>query len=887
MEKLGLNDLRERFLTYFEAKGHLRLPSFSLIPQHDPSLLLINAGMTPLKPYFTGAVKPPAPRVTTCQKCLRTPDIDLVGKTSRHATFFEMLGNFSFGDYFKKEAIIWAWDFLTEELEMPPEKLYATVYIDDDEAHALWEQETSINPSHISRLGNEDNFWEHGVGPCGPCSEIHFDRGVEEGCRSPNCAPGCDCDRFVEIWNLVFTQFYREEDGSYSPLEQRNIDTGAGLERLAAVLQDVNNIFEVDTIRQILDTVSDYCDTEYGENIRADIALRVITDHLRGAVMLISDGVLPSNEGRGYVLRRMIRRAARYGRMLGVERPFLFDIAPTVIKISAVAYPELVERENTIVTNLRIEEERFAATVEQGLGLLKDLIFKVQKAKGRELSGVSVFKLHDTFGFPIDLTREIAEEEGLTINEEEFRAAMEKQRSDAREAMLEKGGSAWADEVMPEAVSNMPATKFAGYEQLKMSSKIELIMLKQDEAPQLTVAEQAKPGDKLIIITPETVFYAEGGGQSGDMGVISTQTASLRVDNTTVTEKGVYLHHAVLTDGQINIGDEIEMEVDRAARMAAARNHTATHLLHNALRKVLGGHVTQAGSYVNSEYLRFDFTHHSAMTPEEKNEVEWLVNEAIEKDYPVTSEIMSSDEAAAAGAIALFTEKYGEQVRVIRIGDYSLELCGGTHLSHTGQAMIFILISESGISAGVRRIEALTGLSAIALMRNFRKILRQSADKLKTTVAEVAYKIDSLQNEVRQLNLELSALKTQDITSAAQDLLTKATKYGAVAAVVGQIEAPDAEQLRIAGDHIRDHFSSSVVVLAAPLDDKILWLAMASKEAVEAGIHCGNIIREAARITGGGGGGRPDMAQAGGRDHSKLEEALQRVKGIIAEQLKV
>ncbi|NLB10642.1 MAG: alanine--tRNA ligase [Clostridiaceae bacterium] len=885
MEKLGLNELRERFQSFFEKKGHLRLPSFSLIPQHDPSLLLINAGMTPLKPYFTGAVEPPAPRVTNCQKCLRTPDIDLVGKTSRHATFFEMLGNFSFGDYFKKEAISWAWEFLVEDLKMPADRLYATVYLDDDEAHALWEQETSIDPSHISRLGKEDNFWEHGVGPCGPCSEIHFDRGEEKGCKKPECAPGCDCDRFVEIWNLVFTQFYREEDGSYSPLEQCNIDTGAGLERLAVVMQGADNIFEVDTIRELLDTVSSYCKVNYGEDDKADVALRVITDHLRGAVMLISDGVLPSNEGRGYVLRRMIRRAARYGRLLGVENPFLFEIAPVAIRILTAAYPELSEREKAILATLRVEEERFAATVEQGLRLLRDLIFKVQKEKGKELLGVSVFKLHDTFGFPIDLTREIAAEEGLTIDENGFRAAMEKQRSAAREALLEKGGSAWADETMLEAVSHMPATGFSGYDRMKLSSKIDLLILQQDEEPKFTVAEEAKPGDKLIVVTPETVFYAEGGGQSGDIGVIRTQTASLRVENTTKTDRGVYLHHAILTDGQINSGDEIEMEVDRATRMATARNHTATHLLHKALRQVLGEHVTQAGSYVDSDYLRFDFTHHSAMTFEEKNEVERLVNEAIEKDYPVSAEIMTSDEAAEAGAIALFTEKYGDQVRAIRIGDYSLELCGGTHLTHTGQMMIFILISESGISAGVRRIEAFTGLKAVSMMGKLRKILHQSAEKLKTTVTDVAHKIDSLQNEVKELNHELSILKAQDITSAAKDLLSKAQKFGTVTAVVGRIAATDAEQLRIAGDYIRDHFSSSVVVLAAPLEDKILWLAMAAGEAVKAGIHCGNIIRETARITGGGGGGRPDMAQAGGRDHSKLEEALQRANEIIAEQL--
>jgi len=884
VRKLGLNQIRELFLSYFEERGHLRLPSFSLIPQHDPSLLLINAGMTPLKPYFTGSIEPPAPRVTTCQKCLRTPDIDNVGKTSRHATFFEMMGNFSFGDYFKEETIAWAWEFLTKNLEMPEDKLYATIYLDDDEAYEIWKQ-TSIDPTHISRLGKEDNFWEHGVGPCGPSSEIHYDHGREYGCGALSCAPGCECDRFIEIWNLVFTQFYREEDGSYTPLKQKNIDTGAGLERLAAVVQGVDNIFEVDTIHELLRAVSTLCRTSYGEDKVQDISLRVITDHLRSSVMLISDGVLPGNEGRGYVLRRLIRRAARHGRLLGVERPFLFELVPQVVSISKGAYPELIDREKMIVSTIRMEEERFATTVAQGLSVLKDLIAKSQQEAAKILPGVDVFKLHDTFGFPVDLTREIAAEAGLDIDEEGFKAQMEKQRQTARHALREKGGSAWDAKTMPRELSEQAATIFRGYDYLEYTDSIDLIILRREEEPKLTVVEQAKPGDKVIIVVSETPFYAEGGGQKGDTGSISTNTARLRVDNTTVSDNGVYLHHAELLEGQIKTGEEITLTVNKDLRLATAKNHTATHMLHKALRQVLGEHVMQAGSYVGPDYLRFDFTHHGPLTFAERDAIEYLVNETIDRDFPVTTQVLSLSEAIEAGALALFDEKYEDQVRVVKIEDYSLELCGGTHLHSTGQAMTFVILSEGGIAAGVRRIEAVTGLKAFSEMRRLRHILRQAEEKLKVSGTEVPLKIASLQSNIKELRQELSALKAQDISSSAKELLTKATQIGAVTAVIAKIDLENAEQLRAAGDHIRDHYESVVVILAAPLEDKILWLAMASQKAVKAGIHCGNIIREAAKITGGGGGGRPDMAQAGGRDLTKLDSALTRAKEIIEEQL--
>lgn len=884
MVKFGLNQLRELFLSFFEEKGHLRLPSFSLVPQHDPSLLLINAGMTPLKPYFTGALEPPSLRVTTCQKCLRTPDIDHVGKTSRHATFFEMLGNFSFGDYFKTETIAWAWEFLTQVLAIPSERLYATVYLEDDEAHEIWET-MPIDPSHISRLGKEHNYWEHGVGPCGPCSEIYYDRGVEHGCGDPACAPGCDCDRFVEVWNLVFTQFYREEDGSYTVLEQKNIDTGMGLERLAAVMQGVGNIFEVDTIQELLKTVADYCRTAYGTDQIKDISLRVIADHLRSAVMLISDGVLPGNEGRGYVLRRLIRRAARHGRLLAIERPFLFELVPKVIEISGSVYPELIEREKLIVSSLRMEEERFSATIAQGLSVLKNLIARVQEEAGEVLSGSDAFKLHDTFGFPIDLTREIAAEAGIDIDEVEFRAQMERQREAARQALRAKSGSAWDADAMPEELAALPPTEFVGYNQMRAAGQISLLILRQPDEDKLSVIEQAVPGDQLLIVVPSTPFYAESGGQKGDVGWIRTETAVLKVDNTVTTDQGVYLHYAELTDGQIQVGDEVILEVDQAVRLATTRNHTATHLLHQVLRQVLGEQVHQAGSYVEADYLRFDFTHQGSLTLEQRDAVEWLVNEAIDKDLAITTELVPLAEATAAGALALFDEKYSDPVRMIRIGDFSLELCGGTHLSRSGQVQIFTLLSESGIAAGVRRIEAVTGLKALSALLQFRHIVRHTADKLKTTGTELTNKIDSLQSEIKSLQHELSVLRSQDIAATANKLLTRATVIGPVTAVVSQIEVTNAEDLRTAGDRIRDHFDNAVVVLAATVDDKILWLAMATKSAVAAGIHAGDIVREAARITGGGGGGRPEMAQAGGRDPDKLDQALTQVKKLIEQQI--
>ena len=885
MESIGLNELRERYLSFFESKGHLRLASFSLVPQHDPSLLFINAGMAPLKPYFTGAAEPPARRVTNCQKCIRTQDIDIVGRTSRHATFFEMLGNFSFADYFKKEAIFWAWEFLTEELKIPQGKLYATVFLDDDEAHSIWKNVSGIDHSHISRLGAEHNFWEHGTGPCGPSSEIYYDRGKEFGCTDPNCAPGCDCDRFVEIWNLVFTQFNKEEDGSYTPLAQKNIDTGAGLERLSAVLQVKNSIFEIDTIVEILSAVEEICQLKTGVKESSDVSLRVITDHIRSSVMLISDVILPGNEGRGYVLRRLIRRAALHGRLQGVKRPFLADLVPTVGRISAQAYPELLVQEKMIQDVLRQEEERFSATVSQGMNLLKNLIDKVHKEKSSVLQGAELFKLHDTFGFSIELTKEIAANAGLSIDEEGFRLEMEKQRSAARKALLDRIDTAWGQEGMPAKLSQLRATKFVGYDHLNWQSSLDLIIRPASKDAKMEIIDQAKEGDSLIVVLPETPFYAEGGGQTGDKGYIYTKSGRLKVNDTTVTEQGVYLHHVLVESGEAKRGDEASLQVDAALRLRAARNHTATHLLYKALQEVLGKHVNQAGSFVNLDYLRFDFSHPKALTEDETYQVELLVNQAISRDYPLTTELMTLDEAVAAGARPMFDEKYGEQVRVIKIGDFSLELCGGTHLKNTSQAMAFVISTETAISAGVRRIEAVTGLEAILALDNAKKILRQAADKLKTTPAEINQKIANLQSELKELKAELSDFKAKDSHANAKALLEKVTEINGVKILVAKVEAQDAKQLRAMGDHIRDHFESVVLILAAAVDKRVLWLGMASQQAVEHGIHCGNIIREAAEFTGGGGGGRPDMAQAGGREVEKLAAALELCEKIIAKQL--
>ena len=879
MQPLSLNDIREKYLAFFESKGHLRLPSFSLVPKNDPSILLINAGMTPLKPYFTGAQTPPSPRVTTCQKCIRTPDIERVGKTSRHGTFFEMLGNFSFGDYFKMEIIPWAWEFCTKVLEMPEDKLFVTVYLDDDEAWNIWHDVVGLPESKIFRLGKADNFWEHGVGPCGPCSEIYFDRGPDKGCGKPDCQVGCDCDRYVEFWNLVFTQFNREEDGSYTPLAKKNIDTGAGLERFACILQGVDSLFEVDTIRAILNHVCQIAKVEYGRNEKTDIAIRVITDHIRSTVMMVSDGIVPSNEGRGYVLRRLLRRAARFGRMLGIEGSFLHDVAQVVIRESAQAYPELLERREHLTRIIRIEEERFDETIQQGSAILEGYL-ATARAEGRSwLNGTEVFRLHDTYGFPLDLTREIAAEQGIEIDEDGFRLEMNRQKDMARKALRDKAGSAWSQASLPDGIDRTKATPFTGYEKLEDQAKI-LAILVSGADNEILLAEDAEAGQMVRLITSQTPFYAASGGQTGDIGLITTDNSRLTVQDTTKTPDGIILHSAIVEEGGLSVGDSATLQVDAANRLATARNHTTTHLLHKALRLVLGEHVTQAGSAVSGDRLRFDFNHYQPMTAEEKAQVEQLVNEAILRNMPVETRVMSLDEARATGAMALFDEKYGDAVRVVSVGDFSRELCGGTHLHQSSEACLFRLLSEGGVAAGVRRIEGVTGQAAWQTVRAQDELIHETASLLKTQTQDLPAKIGQLIDHTRQLEKELEAEHTRQTAEAAGRLACNAEQINGIRLLAAEIIVADADQLREAADRIREQIKPGVVILATRSQDKVALVAMASPEAIKKGIHAGNLVREAARITGGGGGGRPDMAQAGGRDPQKIGEALQAAKNL-------
>lgn len=888
MKKLGLNELRELYLQFFESKGHLRLPSFSLVPRNDPSILLINAGMTPLKPYFTGAEKPPRSRVTTCQKCIRTPDIENVGKTARHGTFFEMLGNFSFGDYFKKEAIPWAWEFITRVLEIPEDRLYVSIYQDDDEAFEIWNKDVGLPADRIVRMGKEDNFWEHGTGPCGPCSEIYFDRGPERGCGKPDCKVGCDCDRYIEFWNLVFTQFNKEEDGSYSRLEKRNIDTGMGLERLAVIIQDVDNLFEVDTIRNILDYVCQKAGVRYGASSSgkgnsshnsADVSIRVITDHIRSTTMMVCDGILPSNEGRGYVLRRLLRRAARHGRLLGIEGPFLYDVARVVIRESGQAYPELIEKEEYICKVIKIEEERFAATIDQGLAILNDFIGQLKAEGSSVMPGSMAFKLHDTYGFPLDLTREIAEEAGLTVDEEGFRAEMEEQKKKAREALKSKETSAWGQDLAAGFDKDLK-TEFVGYESFSCQAKILYIILNGEQT------ENAQQGDEVTIILDRTPFYAESGGQVADTGTITAKNGKLRVNGCSKTGEGLYLHSCVVEEGIIEKGSEVTAAIDVERRMATARNHTATHLLQKALRNVLGDHVTQAGSLVEPERLRFDFHHFSAMTKEELKRVEDEVNAKILEDLEVNVQEMPIDEAKKLGAMALFGEKYGNIVRVVRAGDYSIELCGGTHLKSTAQAGLIKILGESGVAAGVRRIEALTGAYAVRYYHEKEEQLNSIAAALKTTPQESLRKVETMSAELKAAQKEIEQLKDKLVSSSFDEVLGKAADVSGVKVVTARFDQLDMDALRNTCENLRSRAGTSVVVLASSLGGKVSFVAMASKDAVARGAHCGNIVREAAKAAGGGGGGRPDMAQAGGKDASKIDEALKCAVEAVRAQIK-
>ncbi len=866
MEKMGLNEIREKFLSFFESKGCLRLGSFPLIPKDDNSLLLINSGMAPMKAWFTGAKTPPRKRVTTCQKCIRTPDIERVGKTARHGTFFEMLGNFSFGDYFKHEAINWAWEFITEVMQIPKEVLWITVYEDDDEARDIWINEVGVDPERVVKMGKEDNFWEHGTGPCGPCSEIHVDRGEQYSC-GPNCKIGCDCDRFMEIWNLVFTQFDKQEDGTYERLANPNIDTGMGLERLAAYKQGVANLFEVDTVQGVMKHICKIANTEYKKDDKTDVSLRVITDHIRSTVMMISDGVIPSNEGRGYVLRRLLRRAARHGKLLGIDKPFLYTVADTVINESETAYPELAEKRDYIKNIVKIEEERFDATIDKGLAVLEEYL-----ENSKEITGEQAFKLHDTYGFPLDLTIEIAEEKGIKVDTDGFDAAMKNQKMTARTSR--KDGSSWEaeDELKFE---NAEKTVFDGYSTLEETSKITGL------AKDSEISDSLKKGDKGVIVTEKTPFYAEMGGQVGDIGKITSDGAIAKVVDTKKSADGHFMHEVEVEDGEFKIGGSVTLKVCRKNRMAIGRNHSATHLLHKALKEELGTHVAQAGSLVTPNHLRFDFSHFEAMTKEQLKNVEKKVNEKILESLPIITKEMPIEEAKKLGAAAQFGEKYGDTVRVVSMGDYSVEFCGGTHLENTAQIGLFKLISESGVAAGVRRIEAVTGAGVLEYIEKKDKLIEDTAQAMKSNPNDIAERAAALVNEAKELSRELESAKAGKAVSLAQDLIKTAENINGINVITAKIDGMGADDLRTLGDSLKDKEPNLVLVLAGVNGDKATLVAMATKEAVAKGANAGKIIKEVAKTAGGGGGGKPDSAQAGAKDLSKLDEALALVKTLI------
>ena len=867
MKWTSLNDLREKFLAFFESKGHIRLKSFSLIPNNDKSLLLINSGMAPMKKFFTGEEEPPRNRVCTCQKCIRTPDLERVGHTARHGTYFEMLGNFSFGDYFKKEAIAWAWEFLTEALEIPAELLWPSVYEQDDEAYALWRDVIGVPEEHIVKLGKADNFWEHGSGPCGPCSEIYFDRGEKYGCGSPDCKPGCDCDRFMEIWNNVFSQFNNDGNGNYTELVQKNIDTGMGLERLACVMQGVDNLFEVDTVRALLDTVCSIAKKSYGGDKDDDVSIRVVTDHVRSATFMISDGVIPSNEGRGYVLRRIIRRACRHGKLLGINRPFLKELSEIVIGQNEGAYPELREKYDYILKVIVLEEERFNQTIDAGLGILSGVIADA-KAKGESvISGEDAFKLYDTFGFPVDLTREIAEESGLTIDNDAFNVLMKEQKDRARAARGNISG--WADSSKT-LLENLPKTEFVGYEADECRAKVLSIILDNE------AAEFASEGECSIIFD-RTVFYGEGGGQVGDSGVIAS------VGEVTDTKKtdGVYIHEVTL-EAPVRVGDELTLSVNKDRRDAIKRNHSAAHLLQAALRRVLGTHVEQAGSYVDENRVRFDFTHLSAMTAEELSRVEAMVNKNILLSEKCETVITTPEEAKKMGAMALFGEKYGKEVRVVKIGSSSTELCGGTHVESTGNIGLFKIISETSVAAGVRRIEGTTGLGVLNLLSEREGIILEAARELKSqNPLAIADKARAVAGENKQLRRELESANSKIANAKAESLLSDAKTVGKFKLVSAKLEMkPDGA--RALSDTVREKYPDGVAVLATVCDGKLGFVVAAGSIAVKAGAHAGNILREVAAVCGGNGGGRPDSAMGGGRDVDKIPEALKKAEQILA-----
>lgn len=880
MKYMGVNEIREKFLSFFESKGCLRLGSFSLVPKNDASLLLINSGMAPMKKWFTGAEEPPRHRVTTCQKCIRTPDIERVGHTARHGTFFEMLGNFSFGDYFKHEATAWAWEFFTKVMEIPADRLWISVYEDDDEARDIWVNEVGVNANHIVKLGKEDNFWEHGTGPCGPCSEIYFDRGEEYGCGSPTCGVGCDCDRFMEVWNLVFTQFDKDEDGNYNPLAKPNIDTGMGLERLAVVMQGVGNLFEVDTVQDVMKHISNIAGVEYKKvDEKTDVSLRVITDHIRSTVMMVSDGVVPSNEGRGYVLRRLLRRAARHGKLLNIDRQFLYEVAQTVIDTSKSAYPELEEKRDYITTIIKKEEERFDATIDNGLVVLNKYVDDAKAQDRENITGDEAFKLHDTYGFPLDLTIEMAEEKGLKVDVDGFNEAMDRQKLAAKNSR--KDGSSWDDDSAFD-FKGIEATEFVGYTTLESEAEIKAIAIEG-----VGIVPEVQDSEKVFVAVDKTPFYAEMGGQTGDIGTISQNSEIIgKVVNTTKTGDGVYVHEVELVNGSIK-GGKVVMSVDKVHRTDVCRNHTATHILDKALRDVLGSHVAQAGSLVTADRLRFDFSHFEAMTSEQLKQAEDIVNEKILESIDVTVQELPIEAAKTLGAIALFGEKYGDVVRVVSVGDYSVEFCGGTHLTNTSQCGLFKIISEGGVAAGVRRIEAVTGKGVLEYINNNDKLIAKTAAALKTNqIKEIDRRAESVMSQCRELEKTVESFKAKLAADTANNIMNDVKHIGDVSLITAQVDGMSADEIKSMADKIKAEVPNSVAVMGAETDGKITFVAMASKDAVKLGVHCGKIIKDITAVAGGRGGGKPDMAQGGGADASKIADALAKVEELVNEQTK-
>ena len=877
LDKLGVNEIRERFLSFFESKGHLRLPSFPLIPQNDNSLLLINAGMAPLKPYFTGKEIPPRKRVTTCQKCIRTPDIERVGKTARHGTFFEMLGNFSFGDYFKHEATSWAWEFVTKDLKFPEDKLYVTIYEDDDEAFDIWTKEIGVDPSHISRMGKEDNFWEIGTGPCGPCSEIYYDRGEKYGCGKPDCKVGCECDRFVEFWNLVFTQFDKDENGVYNRLAHPNIDTGMGLERMAVIMQDVDNLFEIDTVRNIMLEISRVAGVEYGKDAKSDVSLRVITDHIRSTTFMVCDGVCPSNEGRGYVLRRLLRRAARHGRLLGIKGTFLYNIADTVIRESENAYPQLAEKRDYIKRVIKIEEERFSETIDSGLSILEGKIAELEKNGEKLLGGEDAFRLYDTYGFPIDLTVEILEEKGLEADIDGFNAQMQQQKERSREGRKVGEEAAWSEDIY-QTLSKDIKTEFVGYDNKECTATVSVIV-KDGE-----LADSVSDGEDAVVILDKTVIYGESGGQMGDRGTLCGSGFKMTVTDSKKLGDGKILHHVTVDEGTASVGDSVTVTYDVKKREATARNHSATHLLQKALREVLGSHIEQAGSMVDENRLRFDFSHFQAVTPEQLAEVEKRVNAAILAAYPIEIKQMPVDEAKKLGAMALFGEKYGDTVRVVNMGGYSIELCGGCHLKNTSEAGLCKIVSEGGVAAGVRRIEAVTGEGVLKYIEEKNAIIADSAAALKTTEGELVHRCENVMEELREQQRRIDVISEKIAHASANNVMAGVKHIGGLEVFITQMDGSTVDAMRKLGDAIKERTQLCVCVFAALTDGKITFMATAGKDAVKKGVHCGKIIKEITAIAGGSGGGKPDSAQGGGKNADKIDNALAAVDEIISAQ---